>query len=191
VKSKLNYMDVACTFPLQHDVHDGQNGEFIRLFKVERNDPRCRTGWILDTYKIFSKIRLLILRSSLSFFLFFFFVLFICFFFVLFFVLIIYYFCIIFLPLPLPLPLPLVLYSLGPIGKTSGGVQGRWKGHGLLLSYDKPGIRITKVTIYHVLKHFILRMWGQETNPNGYISSMKGLVSCGKKIKEIVEQIVR
>ena len=56
MKSKLNYMDVACTFPLQHDVHDGQNGEFIRLFKVERNDPRCRTGWILDTYKIFSKI---------------------------------------------------------------------------------------------------------------------------------------
>ena len=56
MKSKLNYLDVACTFPEQHDVHDGQNGEFIRLFKVERNHPRCRTGWKLDTYKIFSKI---------------------------------------------------------------------------------------------------------------------------------------
>ena len=56
MKSKLNYLDVACTFPEQHDVHDGQNGEFIRLFKVERNHPGRRTGWKLDTYKIFSKI---------------------------------------------------------------------------------------------------------------------------------------
>ena len=146
---------------------------------------------VLDGFLIHTKfsVRLLILRSSLSFFLFFFFVLFICFFFVLFFVLIIYYFCIIFLPLPLPLPL--VLYSLGPIGKTSGGVQGKWKGPGLPPFYDKPGIRITKVTIYHVLKHFILRMWGKDPINKHNVYSMATLSYRGKKIKEIVEQIVR
>ena len=90
VKSKLNYLDVACTFPEQHDVHDGQNGEFIRLFKVESNNPRRRTGWGIDTYKIFSKI----IDIEIIFVIFF--VVFFVFFFVLFFVLIIYYFCIIF-----------------------------------------------------------------------------------------------
>jgi hypothetical protein len=185
VKSKLNYLDVACTFPEQHDVHDGQNGEFIRLFKVERNHPRCRTGWKLDTYKIFSKI-IDIEIIFVFFFVFFFcsfFLFFFCYFFCTYYLLFFYFF------LPLPLPLPLVLYSLGPLGKTSGGVQGRWEGHGLP-SYDKPGIRITKVTIYHVLKHFILRMWGKDPLTK-YISSMKGLSSRGKKIKEIVEQIIR
>ena len=128
-------------------------------------------------------VRLLIhvLRSSLSFFLYLVFVFFLYLFLFLFF----YYF------LPLPLPLPLVLYSLGPIGKTSGGVQGKWKGPGLPPSYDKPGIRITKVIIYLVVKHFIQRMWGHETNPNGYLRNMKYMKGHGKKIKEIVAQMIR
>ena len=148
---------------------------------------------VLDGNLIHTKfsVRLLILRSSLSFFLFFFFVLFFCSFFLFFFCSFFctYYLLFFYFFLPLPLPLPLVLYSLGPLGKTSGGVQGRWEGHGLP-SYDKPGIRITKVTIYHVLKHFILRMWGKDPLTK-YISSMKALSSRGKKIKEIVEQIIR
>ena len=179
MKSKLNYLDVACTFPEQHDVHDGQNGEFIRLFKVEHNHPRRRTGWKLDTWRIFSKI----IDTCIEIIFVFFFVLIFCFFLYLFLFLFFYYF--------LPLPLPLVLYSLGPIGKTSGGVQGKWKGPGLPPSYDKPGIRITKVIIYLVVKHFIQRMWGHETNPNGYLRNMKGMKGHGKKIKEIVEQMIR
>ena len=108
MKSKLNYLDVACTFPEQHDVHDGQNGEFIRLFKVERNHPRCRTGWKLDTYKIFSKIidiEIIFVFFFVFLFLFFFFVFFLFFFLYLLFIIFLF-----FSPSPSPSPSGALLF---------------------------------------------------------------------------------